>query len=48
MVRIACFVVVVGLIPNEAVLLRTVVAVIRHLQSMILVFELLVPGIRAE
>jgi hypothetical protein len=42
MVRIACFVAVVGLIPNEVVLRRTVVAVIRALQSMTLVFEL--PG----
>ncbi|OJA26100.1 hypothetical protein BGX87_23660 [Burkholderia ubonensis] len=40
MVRIACFVAVVGLMPNEAALLRIDVVVIRHLQSMILAFGL--------
>ena len=40
MVRIACFVAVVGLMPNEAALLRIDVVAIRHLQSMILAFGL--------
>lgn len=40
MVRIACFVAVVGLMPNEAALRRIDAVAIRHLQSTILAFGL--------